>query len=78
MSYNQITVSIRNNTAINATFVADYYSAGTTWISFDGTQTISTKILYAKAKGLLGYFGWQIAQDDNWVLSQAASRAWGA
>ena len=31
---------------------------------------ISTKVSYAKGKGLLGYFAWHIGVDYNWLLSQ--------
>uniref|UniRef100_A0A7N2R069 GH18 domain-containing protein n=1 Tax=Quercus lobata TaxID=97700 RepID=A0A7N2R069_QUELO len=37
-----------------------------------------TIVTYAKGNGLLGYFAWQLGQDPNFVLSQAASSAWGA
>ncbi|CBI35716.3 unnamed protein product, partial [Vitis vinifera] len=57
-------------TVFNASIVGDYCYAGTTWIGYDDTQSISTKVSYAKGKGLLGYFAWHVAADDNWVLSQ--------
>ncbi|KAK1583697.1 hypothetical protein Q3G72_026183 [Acer saccharum] len=45
----------------------------TSWIAFDDVESIQTKVSYAKEKGLLGYWVWQVAYDDNWVLSQAAA-----
>ncbi|TXG66380.1 hypothetical protein EZV62_007655 [Acer yangbiense] len=33
----------------------------------------ANNVSYAKEKGLLGYFVWQISYDDKWVLSQAAA-----
>ncbi|PPD80339.1 hypothetical protein GOBAR_DD22750 [Gossypium barbadense] len=33
---------------------------------------IKAKVSYAKVKGLLGYSAFQLSNDDNWVLSQAA------
>ncbi|KAL5772826.1 hypothetical protein ACOSQ2_012750 [Xanthoceras sorbifolium] len=81
MVYKQIKQFIAQNRATqvyNSTVVSDYCYSGTTWIGYDDTQSVSTKVRYAKEKGLLGYFGWQLADDDNWALSREASRAWGA
>lgn len=79
--YNQILDFIANNNApkiYNSTIVADYCYAGTTWIGYDDKQSISAKVLYAKQKGLLGYFAWHVAADANWALSLQAKQAWGA
>ncbi|KAA8522900.1 hypothetical protein F0562_009323 [Nyssa sinensis] len=79
--YQQITEFITQNnatTVYNATIVSNYCYAGTTWIGYDGLQTISTKVSYAKQNGLLGYFAWHVAADNNWALSQQANRTWGA
>ena len=73
MLYKQIKQFMAQNgaaTVFNASIVGDYCYAGTTWIGYDDTQSISTKVSYAKGKGLLGYFAWHVAADDNWVLSQ--------
>ncbi|KAF8389188.1 hypothetical protein HHK36_025881 [Tetracentron sinense] len=73
MGYNQIKDFIVTNSAVsvyNATIVADYCYAGSTWIGFDDSQTIVTKVSYAKQKGLLGYFAWHVGVDNNWVLSK--------
>lgn len=81
IGYNQIKTFITQNSATsvyNSTMVTDYAYSGTTWIGFDDTQTISTKVAYAKQKGLLGYFAWHVGADNNWALSQQASQAWGA
>ncbi|KAJ4958725.1 hypothetical protein NE237_025836 [Protea cynaroides] len=77
--YVDIKAFIQNNSATlvyNSTVVANYCYAGTTWIGFDDVEAISTKVSYAKGKGLLGYFTWHVANDDNWVLSQAAYSGW--
>ncbi|KAK7859342.1 class v chitinase, partial [Quercus suber] len=47
-------------TVFNSMFVSDYCYNGTTWIGYDDVQSIHTKVTYAKGKGLLGYFSWQI------------------
>ncbi|CAK9136608.1 unnamed protein product [Ilex paraguariensis] len=81
ITFQQIEAFITNNkatTVYNGTIVSDYCYAGTTWIGYDDTQTISTKVLYAKQRGLLGYFAWHVAADNNWVLSQQAQQAWGS
>ncbi|BFG40596.1 hypothetical protein CerSpe_268700 [Prunus speciosa] len=65
-------------TVYNATVVTNYCYSGTTWIGYDDTQSISAKVSYAKQRGLLGYFSWQVSGDDNnWALSQTASTTWG-
>ncbi|KAL5728796.1 chitinase [Ranunculus cassubicifolius] len=65
-------------TVYNSTFVTDYCYAGTTWMGYDDTQSISTKVTYAKGKALLGYFAWHVGADRNSLLAQTASRTWGA
>ncbi|GAB4832723.1 hypothetical protein Ancab_006741 [Ancistrocladus abbreviatus] len=76
MSYNQIISFISQNGATkvyNSTTVEDYCYSGTTWITYDDTQSISTKVSYAKQKGLLGYFAWHVGADDSsFTLSKTA------
>ncbi|KAB1211848.1 hypothetical protein CJ030_MR5G010023 [Morella rubra] len=75
MSYKYIKGYIRSygaTTMFNATYVVNYCIIGSTWITFDDVETIRTKIAYAKGKKLLGYYVFAVANDDNWVLSQAA------
>ncbi|KMT03226.1 hypothetical protein BVRB_8g197740 [Beta vulgaris subsp. vulgaris] len=62
----------------DSAYVTNYCYSGTTWIGYDDTQSIATKVAYAKSTGLLGYFAWNIAQDNNWALSRQASQTWGA
>ncbi|KAL3744215.1 hypothetical protein ACJRO7_013467 [Eucalyptus globulus] len=78
IQYNQITKYITQNNATvvyNSTIVSVYCYSGTTWMSYDDTQTISTKVAYAMREGLKGYYAWDVAGDDNWVLSRAAQKA---
>lgn len=73
VSYGQIKSFIANNSApcvFNGTVVTDYCYSGTTWIGYDDVRSVSTKVGYAKGKGLLGYFAWHVGADSNWVLSQ--------
>lgn len=58
----------------NATYVVNYCTIGTSWIGFDDVDVVKIKVAYAKEKKLLGYTAWQISQDDNWMLSQAAGK----
>ncbi|KAF3452986.1 hypothetical protein FNV43_RR03419 [Rhamnella rubrinervis] len=81
IGYAQIRNFIRENVTMaihNGSVVTDYTYYGTTWIGYDDTQSVSTKVSYAKAKGLLGYFAWHVGADSNWALSQTASIAWGS
>ncbi|XP_021835210.1 class V chitinase [Spinacia oleracea] len=60
-------------------YVTNYCYSGSTWIAYDDTQTIATKVAYAKSTAsLLGYFAWSLGQDQNWALSRQASQTWGA
>ncbi|KAF2310911.1 hypothetical protein GH714_018377 [Hevea brasiliensis] len=58
----------------NATYVVNYFTIGSIWINFDDVEAIRTKISYVKTKQLLGYISFQLGNDDNWQLSQAATR----
>ncbi|XP_059291360.1 class V chitinase-like [Lycium ferocissimum] len=81
ITYSQIQnyiVQSRATTVYNATIVGYYCYSGNTWIWYDDTQSVRNKVTYAKGRGLLGYFAWHIAQDQNWVLSRTASQTWGA
>jgi chitinase len=57
-------------TVFNSTIVTDYCYSGTTWIGYDDTNSIYTKVTYAKGKGLLGYFAWHVGADNNFTLSR--------
>lgn len=77
VGYGKINSFISDNKAtkvFDKSVVTDYCYAGTTWIGYDDTQSISTKVSYAKGKGLLGYFAWHVGADDNWGLSQTGLR----
>ncbi|KAK6249137.1 hypothetical protein QUC31_020702 [Theobroma cacao] len=90
IGYKQIRQFIVQNgatTVHDTAVVGDYCYAGRTWIGYDDYPTIVTKVRYAKDKGLLGYFAWHVALDDNWGLSRgvgvvfivpAASQIWGS
>ncbi|KAL5772841.1 hypothetical protein ACOSQ2_012765 [Xanthoceras sorbifolium] len=60
----------------SSTYVVNYCTIGSVWIGFDDVEVVRMKVSYAKEKGLLGYFVWQVSFDDNWVLSQAAGKPW--
>ncbi|CAI9098916.1 OLC1v1035648C1 [Oldenlandia corymbosa var. corymbosa] len=76
MTYKAIKDYIRRYNAVssyNSTYVMSYCSVQSTWIGFDAVQVIKAKVSYAKQKNLLGYVVWQVPNDDNWELSQAAA-----
>uniref|UniRef100_A0A803MPV0 GH18 domain-containing protein n=1 Tax=Chenopodium quinoa TaxID=63459 RepID=A0A803MPV0_CHEQI len=80
-SYKQIKDFISQNDATvvyNSSYVTNYCCSGTTWVAYDDTQTIATKVAYAKSNALNGYFAWKINQDLNWALSTKASQTWGS
>jgi chitinase len=73
ITYSGIKDFITNNSATavyNSTIVTDYCYVGTTWIGYDDTRSIYTKVTYAKGKGLLGYFAWHVGADKNFTLSR--------
>ncbi|XP_028783595.1 putative cysteine-rich receptor-like protein kinase 20, partial [Neltuma alba] len=75
MSYKYIKWYVRSYrapTLYNATYVVNYCTIGSIWINFDDVEAIKTKVAYAKEKNLLGYNVFQVINDDNWVLSEAA------
>ncbi|XP_060171878.1 class V chitinase-like isoform X2 [Lycium barbarum] len=77
MTYTKIREFIVQNRVTpvyNATIVGDYCYSGSTWISYDDTDSVRDKVSYIKSTGLLGYFAWHIAADSDLVLSQAASK----
>ncbi|KAK4374853.1 hypothetical protein RND71_005530 [Anisodus tanguticus] len=77
MTYGKIRdyiVQSRATKVYNATIVGDYCYSGSSWISYDDTQSVRNKVTYVKGRGLLGYFAWHVAADQNWVLSHAASQ----
>ncbi|MCD9561217.1 hypothetical protein HAX54_020218 [Datura stramonium] len=79
ISYDEIvTFNAENNATIvyNNETVSTYSYAGTNWIGYDDTNSITAKIKYAKAQGLGGYFFWALGFDSNWTLSRTASMAW--
>ncbi|XVE71098.1 hypothetical protein DITRI_Ditri10aG0123200 [Diplodiscus trichospermus] len=57
----------------NSTYVASFCKIQSTWINFDDVEAIKAKVSYAKARGLLGYSAFELSNDDNWELSQAAN-----
>ncbi|KAK8637881.1 hypothetical protein V6N13_136337 [Hibiscus sabdariffa] len=77
MGYKLIKSFIRNygygvEPVYNSTYVVNFCKIGSNWINFDDVEAIKAKVSYAKVKGLLGYNAFQLSNDDNWVLSQAA------
>ncbi|KAI9125902.1 hypothetical protein K1719_003320 [Acacia pycnantha] len=64
--------SLGGNSKYNATYVANYWSPGSPWTTFDGVEAIREKVSYAKNNKLLGYILWNISGDFNWELSLAA------
>ncbi|KAM3714308.1 hypothetical protein ACB098_01G324400 [Castanea mollissima] len=70
ITYSQIK-GLKNLTAVyNSSIVTNYCYSGTTWIGYDDTNSTSTKVTYAKGKGLLGYFAWHVGADLNSILAQ--------
>ncbi|KAI4335593.1 hypothetical protein L6164_014227 [Bauhinia variegata] len=75
MGYSYIKAYIRSygaSTSYNATYVVNYCTIGSIWINFDDVEAIRDKIAYAKRNKLLGYNVFQVVNDYNWMLSQAA------
>ncbi|KAL5772801.1 hypothetical protein ACOSP7_012419 [Xanthoceras sorbifolium] len=56
--------------------VSTYSFAGSTWIGYDDVLSTTTKIGFAQAHGLRGYFFWALSYESEWEISRQASRAW--
>ncbi|CAI9760590.1 unnamed protein product [Fraxinus pennsylvanica] len=56
--------------------VSMYSVAGTTWIGYDDTLSVTMKIAYARALGIRGYFFWAVDGDYKWKISKRASQLW--
>ncbi|KAF8369874.1 hypothetical protein HHK36_032097 [Tetracentron sinense] len=80
MTFSQVMDFNRKN---NATVVYDsdsvsmYSYAGTSWIGYDDSISVTIKIGFARAHGLTGYFFWAVNGDKDWKISIQASKAWG-
>ncbi|XP_007011994.2 PREDICTED: cysteine-rich receptor-like protein kinase 19 [Theobroma cacao] len=77
MGYKLIKSFIQNygygaESVYNSTYVVSFCKIGSNWINFDDVEAIKAKVSYAKAKGLLGYNVFQLSNDENRLLSQAA------
>ncbi|XP_054806209.1 class V chitinase-like [Prosopis cineraria] len=74
ITYKEIKARIQSSAGdvqYNATYVVNYWSQGSTWIGFDDVEAVREMVSFAKRNKLLGYFLWQISNDDNWQLSLA-------
>lgn len=82
MVYSGIVNFNMNNNAVvvyDAAIVSAYSYAGTSWIGYDDPRSVATKVGFAKARELGGYFFWALGYDDKtWSLSRSASSAWGS
>lgn len=57
--------------------VAEYFSNGDLWVSFDGARVVQRKLEFAARSQLLGYFLWTVGFDDsNSTISRKASESW--
>ncbi|XP_060171095.1 class V chitinase-like [Lycium barbarum] len=78
MTYDRIRdfiVQYHAKTVHDDKIVGDYCYSGRTWISYDDSQSVRTKVSYIKSRGLLGYYAMDISGDINSssVLSHAAA-----
>ena len=72
LSFAQIENFISNNSATevyDSTTASAYCYSGLVWIGYDNEQSVAVKVDYVKQNGLLGYFFWNVVQDNNWALS---------
>ncbi|KAL1372165.1 hypothetical protein HN51_002310 [Arachis hypogaea] len=80
MTYRQIRDFINNQRpqqVYHSAYVTNYCYSGNTWIGYDDTQSVSAKIIYAKGRGMVGYFSWQVSGDDtSSTLARTAYNTW--
>ncbi|KAJ0031436.1 hypothetical protein Pint_14527 [Pistacia integerrima] len=80
VGYSEIKNFIRKEyatTVYNETAVSNYAYSKSTWIGYDDTQTVATKVQYIKKSKMLGYFASHVHHDEKSVLSQTAYESWG-
>ncbi|KAM3337072.1 hypothetical protein P3S68_032772 [Capsicum galapagoense] len=79
MTYREIEKFNEENNAkvvYDSATVSAYSVAGTSWIGFDDTKSVATKLRYAQAQRLRGYFFWAVAGDKDWKISRTAKQSW--
>ncbi|CAO2841860.1 unnamed protein product [Amaranthus hypochondriacus] len=57
----------------NSVYVENSCSFGSYWVGFNDVEAIRRKVSYARKKGLRGYNVYQVANDNNWILSETAA-----
>lgn len=71
-TYSQI-VKLKKDRKVNEVYDVDtvsvYLVVGSTWIGYDDALTTTTKIGFAQALGLRGYFFWALSFDKKWEIS---------
>ncbi|KAM3270048.1 hypothetical protein P3S67_029954 [Capsicum chacoense] len=76
MTYREIEKFNEENNAkvvYDSATVSAYSVAGTSWIGFDDTKSVATKLRYAQAQRLRGYFFWAVAGDKDWKISRTGN-----
>ncbi|KAJ9548383.1 hypothetical protein OSB04_020926 [Centaurea solstitialis] len=48
----------------------------TSWIGYDDVRSVTSKVAYARAHKLGGYFFWAVSGDQDWKISRRASETW--
>ncbi|XP_022973735.1 acidic mammalian chitinase-like [Cucurbita maxima] len=57
--------------------VSAYSYVESSWVGYDSVQSTTTKVEFAQAIGLRGYFFWALSYDSaDWEISTHASNAW--
>ncbi|KAJ8560772.1 hypothetical protein K7X08_022632 [Anisodus acutangulus] len=79
LTYREIEKFNEDNNAkvvYDAATVSTYSVAGTSWIGYDDTRSITMKLSYAQALALRGYFFWAVNGDQDWKISKKAKQSW--
>ncbi|KAH7546221.1 hypothetical protein FEM48_Zijuj01G0177500 [Ziziphus jujuba var. spinosa] len=78
-TYSQI-VKLKNEPDASVVYDVDtvsvYLVVGSSWIGYDDALTTTTKVGFAQALGLRGYFFWALSYDKKWEISSQASKSW--
>ncbi|XP_008443884.2 class V chitinase CHIT5b-like [Cucumis melo] len=57
--------------------VSAYSYINTSWVGYDDVKSTTTKVEFAQANDLRGYFFWALSYDSgDWEISTHASKAW--
>lgn len=72
----QFNKGYRAKVVYDADTVSIYSFSGISWVGYDDITSVSTKIAYAQAMGLRGYFFWALGYEDGWKIASQGNHTY--